>query len=59
MVEVQSMSNTQTRSEDGEKGVTAVYCRVSKNEEKKHGKVFHIDVKNFLFGEVINIDAIL
>lgn len=35
------------------------YCRVSKNEEKKHGKVFHIDVKNFLFGEVINIDAIL
>ena len=30
MVEVQSMSNTQTRSEDGESGVTAVYCRVSK-----------------------------
>ena len=24
------MSNTQTRSEDGESGVTAVYCRVSK-----------------------------
>lgn len=24
------MSNTQTRSEDGERGVTAVYCRVSK-----------------------------
>jgi hypothetical protein len=33
--------------------------RVSKNEEKKHRKVFHINVKNFLFGEVINIDAIL
>lgn len=34
-------------------------CRVSKNEEKKHRKVFHINVKNFLLGEVINIDAIL
>ena len=29
------------------------------SEEKKHRKVFHINVKNFLFGEVVNIDAIL